>query len=55
MILSLMIGISIARINPLIGGRKGAQRVLALIHIAAVPTFVAVAGYYVYGLSIANN
>ena len=55
MILSLMIGISILRINPLTGSRKGAQRLFGLAHIAAVPAFVAVASYYVYGLSIANN
>ena len=55
MILSLMIGISILRINPLTGSRKGAQRLFGLAHIAAVPAFVAVAAYYVYGLSIANN
>jgi Periplasmic binding protein len=51
LILSIMIGISILRINPRVGGIKGAELVLGTLHITAVPIFVAVALYYVYGLS----
>jgi hypothetical protein len=53
MILSLMIGISILRIHPRVGGHKRVERIFEILHIAAVPAFVAVATYYVYGLSIA--
>jgi ABC-type branched-subunit amino acid transport system substrate-binding protein len=53
MILSLMIGISILRIHPRVGGHPRALRILEALHIAAVPAFVAVAAYYVYGLSTA--
>lgn len=53
MILSLMIGISILRINPLVGGRTGVERVLGIVHILSIPAFVAIAAYYVYGLSTA--
>ena len=51
LILSIMIGISILRINPLVGGRRVVERVLAVVHIAAVPAFVGFALFYVYGLS----
>ena len=51
LILSIMIGISILRITPLVSGHKSVERVLAVLHIAAVPAFVGVALYYVYGLS----
>jgi ABC-type branched-subunit amino acid transport system substrate-binding protein len=53
MILSLMIGISILRIHPRVGGHPRIERILEALHIAAVPAFVAVAAYYVYGLSTA--
>ncbi len=53
LILSIMIGLSIMRINPRVGGRKGAEHTLEFLHIVALPAFVAVAAYYVYGLSMA--
>jgi ABC-type branched-subunit amino acid transport system substrate-binding protein len=53
MILSLMIGISILRVHPRVGGIPRVEQVLQALHIAAVPAFVAVAAYYVYGLSTA--
>ena len=55
MILSMMIGISILRIHPRIGGHKRIETLLETLHIAAVPAFIAVAGYYVYGLSTAGG
>lgn len=54
MILSIMIGISILRITPLIGNRKSVDSVLGAAHILAIPAFVGLAGYYVYQLSIAT-
>lgn len=48
MILSLMIAISIFRINPLLGNRRGPDRALEFAHIALIPLFVAVAVYYGY-------
>ena len=53
LVVSIMIGISILRINPRVGGRKGAEYTLEFLHIVALPAFVALAAYYVYGLSIA--
>ncbi|MEQ1652152.1 MAG: hypothetical protein ABL897_06675, partial [Hyphomicrobium sp.] len=55
MILSMMIGISILRIVPFINGKRWPERILAFLHIAAIPAFVAVASYYVYGLSSASG
>jgi hypothetical protein len=55
MILSVMITISILRINPLFGRRKAADFLLGTLHIAVIPAFVAVAAYYVYGLSAMAN
>ena len=53
LVLSIMIGISILRINPRVGGRNGAEHTLEFLHIVALPAFVALAAYYVYGLSMA--
>ena len=53
LILSIMIALSILRINPRVGGRKNAEYTLEFLHIVALPAFVAVAAYYVYGLSMA--
>jgi ABC-type branched-subunit amino acid transport system substrate-binding protein len=55
MIVSIMMGISILRITPLLRNRKGVDFILKLLHVAAIPAFVAVASYYVYGLSTAAN
>jgi hypothetical protein len=55
MILSIMITISILRINRRFRRHKGASFLLGTLHIAAIPTFVAIGAYYVYGLSIAAN
>ena len=54
LILSIMIGISILRINPLAGERPAAERVLRIIHIATVPALIALAALYVHGLSTAG-
>lgn len=54
MILSVMIAISILRVSPLVGERKGPQRLLEIGHIAVVPVFVVVAALYGYQLSQAT-
>lgn len=51
MILSIMIGISILRIMPVIQTRKLIDGTLTALHILAIPAFVGLAGYYVYLLS----
>ncbi|MBR2534868.1 MAG: ABC transporter substrate-binding protein [Hyphomicrobium sp.] len=51
MILSIMIGISILRIMPVIQRRTVVDGVLTAMHVLAIPAFVGLAGYYVYLLS----
>lgn len=51
MIISIMIGISILRIMPSIGGNRNAEKLLGILHILIIPLFIAIAGYYVYGLA----
>ncbi|MCB1520986.1 MAG: ABC transporter substrate-binding protein [Hyphomicrobiaceae bacterium] len=53
MMVSLMIAISIMRVNPHIASRKWLTGALDLIHVAAIPALVALAGFYVYRLSAA--
>lgn len=53
MIVSIMIGISILRVSPLFAERRGAKRVIELMHIVAIPALVAIAAFYVYGLRAA--
>lgn len=50
MIVSLMIFISILRVNPRLAGNT-ARTVLKFVHIVAIPASVAAAAYYVYTLS----
>ena len=51
MILSIMIGISILRIMPVVQRRAVIDGVLTSAHVLAIPAFVGLAGYYVYLLS----
>lgn len=51
MILSIMIGISILRIMPVVQKRAVVDGVLTAMHVLAIPAFVGLAGYYVYLLS----
>jgi len=53
LMVSLMIAITILRINPLIEGRRWLRRTLEAVHVVAIPAIVVVCAYYVYGLSIA--
>lgn len=50
MIISIMIGISILRIMPSIGGNRNVERLLGLLHIAIIPIFIAMAAYYALSL-----
>lgn len=53
MMVSLMIAITVLRINPVIASRRWLVSVLEFTHVAVVPALVVVAAYYVYGMSIA--
>jgi hypothetical protein len=53
MIVSIMIGLSILRITDFAGQHKLLARTLGALHVLAIPAFVALAGYYVYQLSVA--
>jgi hypothetical protein len=55
MLVSIMIAISILRINPLIAGHRWLRGALEFVHVAIVPALVAVAAYFVYGMSIAGS
>ncbi len=49
MVFSLMIVISILRVNKFIAGTLHLRRALAIVHIAVIPVFVVLMGFYVYG------
>jgi len=53
MILSIMICISILRINPKLADHGFVDRTLEMLHVAAIPIFVAVAVFYGYQLGMA--
>jgi hypothetical protein len=55
MMVSIMIAVSIMRTNPLVAGHRWLRGALEFVHIAIVPALVAVAAYFVYGMSIAGN
>jgi hypothetical protein len=54
MLVSIMIAISILRINPLIAGHRWMRGALEFVHVAIIPALVAVAAYFVYGKSVAS-
>lgn len=54
MIISIMIGISILRIMPSVGGNRNVERLLGLIHTVVIPIFIAMAAYYVGSLMEMN-
>jgi hypothetical protein len=53
MMVSLMIAITVLRINPFVASRRWLVSVLEFTHVAVVPALVVVAAYYAYGMSIA--
>lgn len=55
MLVSVMIVISILRVNRLVARRPGLTRALDAVHIIAIPIIVVVAAFYVYGLSMADR
>jgi hypothetical protein len=54
LMVSVMIAITILRINPLFAEHKWMRGTLEFIHVAAIPAVVALAAFYVYGMSIAK-
>ncbi len=55
MMVSIMIAITVLRINPLIAARRWLVSALEFLHVAIIPALVVVAAYYVYGMSTANQ
>ena len=55
MILSIIIGISILRVSPIVGASKGRERAYQMLHVAAIPALVAAAAYYGYQMSFATG
>jgi hypothetical protein len=49
MVLCLMIGISILRVNSLVAKTLHLKRALAILHVAFIPIFVAIMAFYIYG------
>ncbi len=55
MVFSLMIGISILRVNRLVAQGLHLRRFLAIVHVVFIPVFVALMAVYVYGVSGAES
>jgi hypothetical protein len=55
MIFSLMIGISILRVNRLVASGLHLKRMLAMLHVVFIPIFVALMAVYVYGAAGAES
>jgi hypothetical protein len=55
LMVSIMIAITILRINPVVEGRRWMRGTLAIAHIAVIPLIVAAAAFYVYTVSIAGR
>lgn len=55
MAVSLMIGISVARINQRVMGRPWLERTLGTLHMTLVPLLTAVMAYYVHRASLASG
>lgn len=55
MLVSIMIAISILRINPLIAKHHWLRGALEFVHVAIIPALVVVAAYFVYGMSVAGS
>ncbi len=51
MMFSLMIFISILRVNKFVGSTLHLKRALAVLHITVIPVFLALMTFYVYGVS----
>lgn len=55
MMVSIMIAITVLRINPVIAARRWLVSALEFLHVAIIPALVVVAAYYVYGMSVAGQ
>ena len=55
LMVSVMIAITILRINPVFEARRWMRGTLEFVHIAVIPAVVAVATFYIYGMSIAGR
>jgi ABC-type branched-subunit amino acid transport system substrate-binding protein len=55
LMVSVMITITILRINSFVSDHRWIRSTLEFIHVAGVPTVVALVAFYVYGLSIAGR
>lgn len=55
LMVSMMIAITILRINPVFADHKWMRGTLEFIHVAVIPAMVAVGAFYVYGMSIAGR
>lgn len=55
MMVSIMIAITILRINPFVEPRRWLRGVLGVAHILIIPLVVAAAAFYVYGKSVAGS
>jgi hypothetical protein len=55
MVFSLMIGISILRVNRLVASGLHLKRMLAVLHVIFIPVFVALMAIYVYGAAGAES
>ena len=49
MMYSLMIGISVLRVNKFVAGTLHLKRALAFVHVACIPIFLLLMFLYVYG------
>jgi hypothetical protein len=54
MAVSLMIGISIARVSPLVSSRPWLRRVLRTVHVVAIPLLGVLMTYWVYSESVTS-
>ena len=55
LMVSVMIAITILRINPVIKRRRWLRGTLEFAHIVIIPAMVAVAAFYIHGMSIAER
>ncbi len=55
LMVSVMIAITILRINPVFQHRRWLRGTLEFVHIAVIPAMVGVAAFYIYGMSIAGR
>lgn len=55
LMVSIMIAITIVRINPFVVHRKWMRGTLSIAHVLIIPLVIAVAAFYIYGKSVAGR